>query len=98
MDEQEPQANRIVWWIVGAFFTILVAGGSAWMNHVAAQVDELRTEQKVDAQDRATIRERTTKLETKLDMIVESTRETTVELKQLRGDIQRAIEAPKGTR
>ena len=62
------------------------------MNHVAVQVDDLRQEQKVDDQDRASIRERTSKLETKLDMVIEATRNTNTEIKELREDIRRVLE------
>ena len=88
----EQQSTKIVWWIIGLFTTILLAGGAGWMNHVAAQVDDLRQEQKIDAQDRASIRERTSKLETKLDMVIESTRNTNIEIKELREDIRRVLE------
>ena len=88
----EQQSTKIVWWIIGLFTTILIAGGAGWMNHVAAQVDDLRQEQKIDAQDRASIRERTSKLETKLDMVIESTRNTNTEIKELREDIRRVLE------
>lgn len=69
----EQQSTKIVWWIIGLFTTILIAGGAGWMNHVAAQVDDLR-------------------LETKLDMVIESTRNTNTEIKELREDIRRVLE------
>ena len=69
----EQQSTKIVWWIIGLFTTILIAGGVGWMNHVAAQVDDLR-------------------LETKLDMVIESTRNTNTEIKELREDIRRVLE------
>lgn len=97
MDEEQdsPQTTKLIWWILGALLTVVLGGGSTWMNHVAAQVDDLRQEQKVDAQDRAAIRERTSKLETKLDMVIESTRQTTAEIRELRDDIRRALEHNK---
>ena len=88
----EQQSTKIVWWIIGLFTTILLAGGAGWMNHVAAQVDDLRQELKIDAQDHASIRERTSKLETKLDMVIESTHNTNTEIKELREDIRRVLE------
>lgn len=91
-EQEQSQSNKLIWWILGALLTIALAGGSTWMNHVAAQVDDLQQEQKVDAQDRAAIRERTSKLETKLDMVIESTRQTTAEIRELRDDIRRALE------
>ena len=88
----EQQSTKIVWWIIGLSPPSSLAGGVGWMNHVAVQVDDLRQEQKVDDQDRASIRERTSKLETKLDMVIEATRNTNTEIKELREDIRRVLE------
>ena len=70
--------NHVTWkWLAGAALTLLLAGGSAWMSTMYAQVNKVQEEQK---QDRATVGE----VKTKVGVIEEQTKRTQEDVKDLK--------------
>lgn len=39
----EDSGLRLVWWILGTFATIILAGGSLWINSVSGQLHDFQT-------------------------------------------------------
>ena len=70
--------NHVTWkWLAGAALTLLLAGGSAWMSTMYAQVNKVQEEQK---QDRATVGE----VKTKVGVIEEQTKRTQEDVKEIK--------------
>ena len=70
--------NHVTWkWLAGAALTLLLAGGSAWMSTMYAQVNKVQEEQK---QDRATVGE----VKTKVGVIEEQTKRTQEDVREIK--------------
>lgn len=63
------KVHFILQWIIGGLTTIAFAGGSAWLNHIEAQVDKLSETNLVQSQQVAELRAQTVLNEKRLDRI-----------------------------
>jgi type VI protein secretion system component VasK len=75
-------------WIVGALAAIVMAGGSFWLTFVAAQVDGLREEQKQEQRDSSQVRERLKGVETKLEAVDATTKQTAEDVRRIRDSLE----------
>ena len=82
------QETRTMQWIAGALAAIVMAGGSFWLTYVGAQVDSLRDEQKTEQRDNAMVRERLRGVETKLEAVDATTKQTGEDVRQIRDSLQ----------
>ena len=76
--------TRIIYWLAGVLVVMVMAAGSFWLTYVAAQVDDLRLEQKVGDRESGMLRERLKGVETKLESVDATTRQTAEDVRQIR--------------
>ena len=70
--------NNVTWkWLAAAALSLLLAGGSAWMTSMYAQVNKVQEEQK---QDRATVGD----VKTKVGVIEEQTKRTQQDVQEIK--------------
>ena len=83
--------NALTWkWLAAILTTVVLAGGSAWMGSMTAEVNQLKVEQKADRQviqdvkgDSAVIRERTKRTEEDIKEIKETQKDQNRKLDEL---------------
>lgn len=90
LDDLEPQATRTIYWLAGLLAAMVIAGGSFWLTYVAAQVDDLRQEQKLDQRENGAIRERLKGVETKLESVDATTKSTAEDVRRIRESLEAA--------
>lgn len=75
-------------WVAGALATIVFTGGVGWLNYVSGQVDELRTQSREESRDNAAVRERLKAVETKLETVDATTKETAGDVRSIRQSVE----------
>mgnify|MGYP001559044723 CR=1 FL=1 len=70
--------NNVTWkWLAGIAFTILLAGGGAWMSTMSAQVNKVQEDAK---QDRKAVGD----IDKKVGVIEEQTKRTQEDVKEIK--------------
>ena len=93
-EEQEPTMpesaddKSVIQWIAGILAATVLAGGGFWLNYVAAQVDDLRLDAKVEAKDNALVRERLRGVEIKVEGIDTTTKQTADDVRRIRDSVE----------
>ena len=80
--------SDILRWVAGALVAVVMAGGSFWLTYVSAQVDGLREEQKVEQRDNSLVRERLKGVETKLEAVDATTKQTAEDVRRIRDSLE----------
>ena len=88
VEHQGPSEVRTIQWIAGILAAIVMAGGSFWLTFVAAQVDGLRIEQRSEVHDSALLRERLKGVETKLEAVDATTKQTAEDVRRIRDSLE----------
>ena len=84
----EATEPRTFQWIAGALAAVVLAGGSFWLTYVSAQVDGLRDEQKTEQRDNSMVRERLRGVETKLEAVDSTTKQTAEDVRRIRDSLE----------
>ena len=82
--ENNGRSWTIVWWIVGALFAIVLAGGSAWLTSIHASVSDIQTTVGQRSERLSVVEERQRSYDADLQ-------EIRIELRTINGKLDRAL-------
>ena len=78
----EPRSNNVTWkWLAAILVTVVLAGGSAWMTTMYAEVGRVKEKQE---QDRATVNA----VDKKVGVIEEQTKRTEKDVQEIKNDLK----------
>lgn len=78
----EPRSNNVTWkWLAAILITVVLAGGSAWMTTMYAEVGRVKEKQE---QDRVTVNA----VDKKVGVIEEQTKRTEKDVQEIKNDLK----------
>ena len=78
----EPRSNNVTWkWLAAILVTVVLAGGSAWMTTMYAEVGRVKEKQE---QDRVTVNA----VDKKVGVIEEQTKRTEKDVQEIKNDLK----------